>query len=260
MIALDTIPYNILRGTGLTDEEISASLRTIDRKGVDSAREARFAKGRTAAALMEIEHRLDGEIIGDSGTTAMGPSTLTSSIAGKHTGSVFRSRIILAEGIMLHGGSLILYGPYARALPKGVLASRAGRPVTDTIDHPALEGLLFADRWETTPEATIIDIEQGAVCLPVAGPVTTVSSTFRSIAYVHPVMRETRGKKALAGQYASLVITAITIAVLLAGQANPFAVGFIALTFLAILRDTVFPTRGDMQALLRTTRDKFPKI
>ena len=260
MIELDTIPYNILRETGLSDEEISASLRIIDRTGVDNAREASFAKGRAAAALMELERRLDGEIIGDFGSTAMGPMPFAPARTSKRAGCVFRSRIILAEGIMLHGDTLILHGTYARTLPNGVLASRAGRPVTDTIDHPALQDLLFADQWEAKPEATVIKIEQGTISFPTGSPVARIRSTFRSISYIRPVMRETRGKKALAGQRASLVITAVTIAALLAGQASPYAVGFIVLTFFAILRDTVFPTRGDMQAFLRTTRDKFPKM
>lgn len=260
MIALDTIPYNILRGTGLSDAEISASLQIIDRTGVDGAREAGLTKGRAAAALMEIERRLGGEIIGDFGSAAMGPLPFTPARTGKRAGCVFRSRIILAEGVMLHGDSLILHGPYANALPNGVLASRAGRPVTDTIDHPALQGQVFAGRWEARPEATVIDIEQGTVSLPAGGPVARMRGTLRSIGYIRPVMRETRGKKAFLGQHASLIITAVTITVLLMGQANLFAVGFIALTFLAVLRDTVFPTRGDMQAFLRTTREKFPKV
>ena len=268
MIALDTIPYNILRGSGLDEEGISALFHIVERAGgVEAARENGLTRGGACAALMELERRIGGEIVDDRGVMAgrlIKEKTRSDHDAPApviHRDSVlYRARTCLAEGVMLHGDSLILHGPYARALPNGVLASRAGRPVTDTIDHPALRGLVFAGRWETRPEATVIDIEQGTISLPTAGAVACIRAAFRSIGYIRPLIRETRGKKALMGQHASLVITTITMAVLLAGQANLFAVGFIALTFLAILRDTVFPTRGDMQAFLRTTREKFPKV
>lgn len=271
MNAIDSVPYRRLEASGLRHKDICILIGDIVRAGgISACRDAKGFWGRGAMALLEVEHRIGGELIEDRGKTAMRLNSDKTLMEGYpeirpgrsrcEGGILYQSRIALKEGVLLQGDSIFLHGVHSAAIPESVLVAAAGRPLTRLVDHASLSDLIVSDRYQVLPDRIIIEVRHPVIDLEAVRMADRIGALPRIMARQSGLIGRIRDRRLVTRQYASLAVIAVLLVILLPLSSGRIAPVLIALTGLAILRDALLPCSGDMKASIRKTRDEFPKM
>jgi len=273
MNMIDAVPYRRLKASGLEHRDICILIGDIVRAGgIDACRDAKGILRRGAMALLEVEERIDGELIEDRGKNAMRidtdkvvlePSDASPVSASPGTrykdGSLFQSRIVLTEGVLLQGDSLILYGEHSATVPESVLVAAAGRPLTRLVDHSSLSDLIVKARYQSLPGKTIIEVRHPVIELAGIGLIERIRSMPRIMARQRHLLGKIRHGWLAMRLYMILTVNAALIIFLLLLTPGLIVPTLVALTVLAMLYDAWLPTSGDMKAHIRMVRERFPR-